>query len=1100
MLSPETEYYPLTHGQKGLWYTEQFYPGTAIGSIIASIRLRGDIDNDKLGKAINIFIEKNAGMRIRIVEVDGEPKQYVAEHWDHEWEILDFSDKGLKGFYTYVDDQIDIPFKLINSELFFYSLYKIGEQEGGIFVKTHHLISDAWTMTLMASEIVEYYTKLQMKEEITDNQYPSYIDFIKSEGIFESSLSYKSNMQFWSTMFENVPELATLKPRIAHSTSTKARRKEFIINQDLTNKINKYSDDYRYSGFILFLSALSIYLYRVIGKEDIIIGVPILLRPTLKEQTTTGMFIDTIPIRLNVDANLNFQEYLSAVSQEWKQAMKHRYPHDLLLQDVREKHNTKEILYDIVLSFQKAQFKIKQEYETRWFFNRNQTESLRINISDRENTGNLIIEMDYLLELFTEKEIESIQNHMLTVLKDAIENPEKKLFELEILTEEEKYQLLYKFNDTYSDYPRNKTIHQLFEEQVERTPDNIAVVFKEKKLTYIELNQKSNQLARLLREKGVGADVIVAIMVNRSLEMIIGILAILKAGGAYLPIDPDYPLERIEFMLNDSRANLLFTQKHITESVRFTGEVLLIDNVDLYSGNGSNLTNLNKPIDLAYVIYTSGSTGKPKGVMVEHFSVINRINWMQKKYPIGEDDTILQKTPFTFDVSVWELFWWGFTGARVNMLPPGGEKDSAVIVDAVHQQKITTMHFVPSMLRIFLDYLEDNPSLLKQSFLRRIFASGEVLTSNHVQRFNRILSQRGIVSLHNLYGPTEATVDVSYYDCPIDSSMIAVIPIGKPIDNIKLYILDSSMQLLPIGAVGELYISGDGIARGYLNRPELTVDKFISNPFIHGTRMYRTGDMARWLSTGQIEYLGRIDHQVKIRGNRIELGEVESQLLNHDKINQTVVIDRSDIDDTKYLCAYYIANHEISNTELRSHLGKTLPDYMIPSSFIRLENLPLSSNGKIDRKALPEPTGRINTGTEYVPPRNVIEKSLVEIWSELLGVDNIGVKDNFFALGGHSLKATSLAIKIKKNFSLEFSPRQVYKTPTIVDTLQLEGTKNRTKAKRKVYQRGGILFLACFRKREPARAPVKRKYELCTICTAATQSARLKTLEKGGSF
>ncbi|MBE0342322.1 amino acid adenylation domain-containing protein, partial [Paenibacillus sp. 28ISP30-2] len=560
-------------------------------------------------------------------------------------------------------------------------------------------------------------------------------------------------------------------------------------------------------------------------------------------------------------------------------------------------------------------------------------------------------------------------------------------------------------------------------------------------LNYGELNERANRPARTLRAEGVESDQPVGILVQRSLEMTAGIYAILKAGGAYVPIDPDYPADRIRFMLEDSEAKLVLTQSRLVEqaTLSFDGKVLVLDSEEIYHVDGSNLEPLAGPRNVAYVIYTSGSTGKPKGVMVEHHSVINRILWMHDRYGLSAGDTILQKTACTFDVSVWELFWWSMVGSKVSLLSVGGEKNPEDIIETIARDGVSTMHFVPAMLHTFLEYVEQQPLEVVQAklgTLRHVFASGEALPPQHVARFQRLLS--GIVGakLINLYGPTEATVDVSYFDCGPNEEY-SVIPIGKPIQNIRLYIVkEGTVQLQPIGVAGELCISGVGVARGYLNRPELTAEKFVSDPFAGGEagyeRMYRTGDLAKWMLDGNIEYLGRIDHQVKIRGYRIELGEVEAQLLKLEAVREAVVTAREDEQGQKQLCAYVVTHADIAANELRSALSQELPGYMVPSYFVQLEQLPLTPNGKVDRRALPQPEGSVDSGEDYVAARTDVERTLVSVWQSVLGIEHIGVLDNFFHLGGDSIKAIQVSSRLLQNgYKLEM--RELFQYPTIAE-------------------------------------------------------------------
>jgi amino acid adenylation domain-containing protein len=558
--------------------------------------------------------------------------------------------------------------------------------------------------------------------------------------------------------------------------------------------------------------------------------------------------------------------------------------------------------------------------------------------------------------------------------------------------------MINKFNLTGAEFPGDKTLHRLFEEQVEQTPGKPAAIFKKQTFTYRELNEKANQMARLLRRKSVEPDQTVAIIVERSLEMMVGLMAILKSGGAYLPISPDYPAKRINHLLLDSSTKILLTQGKFVDKIKanldMEIEVINLEAEENYRESPVNLPHINGPRNLAYVIYTSGSTGKPKGVMIEHRPVVNRLHWMQKKYPLNENDTILQKTPFFFDVSVWELFWWSMPGASVCFLLPGFEKFPQAIVETVETRHITTMHFVPSMMSAFLGYMENSGDIPRLASLKRVFCSGEALKPAHVERFNKTLYQQNGTRLINLYGPTEATVDVSYFDCPTDTdgTEIQCIPIGKPIDNIQLYIMDEDSREQPVGTEGELRIGGVGLARGYLNRPELTSEKFClrrpgalfektapgprKNFLLNGTDknhlpmqscshatmqyhslpphypIYLTGDRARWLEDGNIEFLGRMDFQVKIRGLRIELGEIEAVLSNHPAVQDCVVLVKETTETIINLVAYMVTKMEISEVELKKYMKSLLPDYMVPGEFVVLDALPLTPSGKVDRKKL----------------------------------------------------------------------------------------------------------------------------------------------------
>jgi len=516
------------------------------------------------------------------------------------------------------------------------------------------------------------------------------------------------------------------------------------------------------------------------------------------------------------------------------------------------------------------------------------------------------------------------------------------------------------FNRTETAFPDDVTLQELIEAQVARMPSAAAVFCDHDKtlggpsISYAQLNDRVNRLAHRLRSEGVRPGHIVGLMVERSFAMIIGILGIVKAGGAYLPLSPDNPPDRIDYMLRDGGVNVLLVHNQTAGRIAFPGQVLNLDSPEVYRGSTAHPSIVNKPDDLAYVIYTSGSTGKPKGVMIEHRSVVNRLHWMQRAYPLGEGDVILQKTPYAFDVSVWELFWWALQGAKMCFLVPGGERNPLAILEAIRKRRVSVMHFVPSMLSVFLEYLDGKPAevLAGLASVRRVFASGEALMSSHVRRFNDIWGGRTGARLINLYGPTEATVDVSYFDCPAHNDF-EIIPIGRPIDNTRFYVIKDGRQAA-VGEAGELCIAGIGLARGYVNNPALTDEKFTGNPVNPGERIYRTGDVARWLPDGNVEYLGREDHQVKIRGLRIELGEIENTIRGYPGVVDCVALVKRHSETVILLTAYVVWKAGQESDGLKQHLKKQLPDYMIPNRFETIDAIPLTPSGKADRKALPE--------------------------------------------------------------------------------------------------------------------------------------------------
>ncbi|HLP59598.1 MAG TPA: amino acid adenylation domain-containing protein, partial [Candidatus Deferrimicrobium sp.] len=783
------------------------------------------------------------------------------------------------------------------------------------------------------------------------------------------------------------------------------------------------------SGVTLYQFLLAIYnifLAKVSNREDIIIGTPVAGRRHADLEKIIGMFINTLALRNYPAGEKRFSDFLFEVKENSLKALENQdYPYEDIIEGTGIKRDTgRNPLFDAafsLLNFDNAPIEIPG-LKLSPAKHENKTAKFDLTLSAIEIENKLAFTFEYCTKLFKNETIERFIIYFKNIINTVIEHKDLRISEIEIIAAEEKNLILYNFNNTSAGYPHQETIHRLFTAQAEKTPDVMALVGADLRvcpnfpisLSYSKLNEQAGLVAGLLIAKGARGGDIVAVIMKRSIEMITGIYGILKAGCAYLPIDPDYPPERIDYMLKDSKARILhFEHLHFA--------YLNFDIVSNFDSSNS-----------AYIIYTSGSTGKPKGTVIEHHSVINRLHWMQKAYPLSAGDVILQKTPVVFDVSVWELFWWSFQGAGLYLLKPGEEKDPRAIAAAVERYRITTMHFVPSMLNAFLVYFEtgektaENIDKLKN--LKQVFSSGEALAVEHVERFYRLFKKETPPQLINLYGPTEATVDVSYYPCPAGVKLERV-PIGKPIANTQLYILNKEQRLQPVGISGELHIAGVGLARGYLNNPELTAEKFINKSFSGGPGgrlfkkaplVYKTGDLARRLDDGTIEFLGRIDHQVKIRGYRIELGEIENRLLEHPDIRETIVILKG------ALCAYFVSEKNLTAQQLREYLAHELPDYMVPSSFVQIEKMPLAPGGKIDSKALPEP-GIEMTGAA---PLDHVEEKLATIWSELLGIekDRVGANTNFFEIGGHSLKAALLAAGIHKELNVKVPLVEIFKT------------------------------------------------------------------------
>ncbi|WP_160114511.1 amino acid adenylation domain-containing protein, partial [Aquimarina sp. AU474] len=650
-----------------------------------------------------------------------------------------------------------------------------------------------------------------------------------------------------------------------------------------------------------------------------------------------------------------------------------------------------------------------------------------------EGDDGLLLNYVYATDLFDQDTIARFVTYFERIVDTVLSNPDILLSDIVLLDKKEEQLLLQTFNDTKVDYPRDKTIIDLFEAQVKINPNRVAVTYAEGSITYEKLRVKSNQIAAYLQnELDVKKGDLVGLLIDREADLIPLIFGIMKSGGVYLPLSIEQPLDRIRSIVSDSGLGVLIGhEKHIDTSV--LGEDITFLDID---GLDQKIANQDKEYlrdvsgsDLAYVIYTSGSTGQPKGVMIEHHSVVNQLQWAQDKYPLTIDDVLLQKTPLVFDVSIWELFRWSISGASLYLLPPEGEKDPRSIIDGIDTNGVTVIHFVPSMLSVFLSDLSTADMVRLQS-LRQVFSSGEALSIDHVYSFRDTLYAANNTALINLYGPTEATVHVSYYECDFKESDIRI-PIGKPIDNTSFYVIDRFGHLCPIGVIGELCIGGAGVSVGYLNNDSLTKEKFVDNPYHAGEKVYRTGDLCRWLADGSIDFLGRKDFQIKLRGYRIELGEIEYQVQRYEGVEEAVVILGGDSESDRYLASYYVSEEELLASDLRDHLVEVLPEYMIPTYYVHLESIPLTVNGKVAHKSLPVP--EISAGAAYEPASNEVEEKLVEIWGDILRLDSdvISVTRSFFELGGNSFKVNDLVNRLSSVFNVKVPLIEIFKRTTI---------------------------------------------------------------------
>lgn len=788
----ESNVYNLTNPQKSIWFTEQFYKGTPIENITGCVIVLEKLNLKALQKAINLFVKSNDSFRLKFTVKDDKPLQYLSSFSEFEIEnVMVNTDEDIKDIE---DKMSNTPFEVLDNLLFSFKTFTFPDGHGGFVITAHHLISDAWTAGLVVNEIMDYYEKI-INSQIIDNQNPSYLDYITSEQEYLNSEKFNKDKEFWNEIFKTVPEVATI-PSINvensnSSLSCKAKRKQFVIPKETMNLINEFCKQNKASAFNFFMAVLAIYLSRVSSLDDFTIGTPILNRGNFKEKQTTGMYISTIPFRISINHKIPFAEFLSNISADFSKIFRHqKYPYQYLLEDLRKKDSSIPNLYNILLSYQNVRSNKQTSdinYESSWVGNNFISDDIDIHLYDMNDTGDINIAYDYLISKYSIDDICSIHARFLYIINQVLENNDITLNEIEIVTPDEKKKILYDFNNTSADYPRDKTITQLFEEQVEKTPDNIAVVFENQKLTYRELNERANSLANYLRSQKIGRNDIVGIMVNRSLEMIISILAVLKSGACYIPIDPEYPQDRIAYMLNNSNTKLLLTFKRLENKVTFDNKLFVELDNELYNSNKDNLININEPDDLAYIIYTSGSTGKPKGVMLKHSNINNFIQGMCNVVDFNSRKTIVSVTTISFDIFVLESLLPLEKGLKIVIANENEQNDARLFNALCLKNNVNIIQTTPSRFQVLisnsneLNYLES---------ITDILVGGESFPKMLLEKLQQLTK----ANIYNVYGPTETTVWSTVKNLTDETS----ITIGKPISNTRCYILDNNKKLLPV--------------------------------------------------------------------------------------------------------------------------------------------------------------------------------------------------------------------------------------------------------------------------------------------------------------
>jgi len=1028
---------PLSHAQQRLWFLDRLAPGNSAYNIPAATRLKGPLHLAELRRSINEIVRRHEALRTTFVAEKGRPLQIIAPSLDLEQPLIDLSllpqDEREQEVTRLLTDGARTRFDLSTGPLLRMRIIRLEEEEHALLLIMHHIISDGWSIGILLREMGALYKAyIEGSESPLSDPVIQYADFAHWQRQMLEGGRLDEELTYWKQRLSPSPqmlELPTDRPRPAVQTNNGAV-KSFALSGTLKDELKTFSLDEGVTLFMTLLAAFKVLLHRYTGQTDITVGTPIAGRTNIESECLIGFFANTLVLRDDLAGNPSFRELLRRVRETTLGAYFNQdLPYERLVEELRIARDLRYTpLFQVMMAMQNSSVGALQlpGLSATPVDTPTGTAKFDLLLLCEETDASLNFALEYNVDLFDSSTILRFIRHWQELLGSLTTNADTRISDLPLMDEVERREALQTWNDTGGAYPGPHLIHEMFERQVEKAPHAVAIQLAQQHLTYGQLNTLSNQLARHLQSLGVGPEVFVAICMERSLEMIVAIIGVLKAGGAYVPLDPAYPPQRLSFIIEDTQAPVLLTQEDLRDRPSsHQAQIVLVDKHQelVAEHHAGNILGTALPCNLAYIIYTSGSTGRPKGVAIEHHSAVTFLNWARETFSAQQLDGVLAATSICFDLSVFELFTPLVSGGRVVLV-----EDALHLAALAAGADVKLINTVPSLITELLR-LGAIPASVQTVNL-----AGEALPQSLV---DRIFAQaESVEQVWNLYGPSE---DTTYSTgAMIKRGMRTDVSIGRPIAGTQAYLLGENMQPVVIGAAGELYLAGEGLARGYLSRPERTAELFRPNPFSakRGTRLYRTGDLARWKAGGSIEFLGRVDHQVKLRGFRIELGEIEAVLNRHEGIETAVVVARDDVGGGKRLVAYSVARNGGPPTqdELRIYLREKLPDYMIPSAFVTLAELPLTPNGKLDRRALPLPDEtRRDVTSAFVAARTATEESLTKIWSELLGLKQVGVYDNFFELGGHSLLATQVAARVAENFGIELPLRTFFEASTVAE-------------------------------------------------------------------
>ena len=1040
-VSRTSDTFPLSFAQQRLWFISQLQQDNASYNVSAGVRMEGPLSVAALERAFGEVLRRHESLRTVIRQVDGEPVQVITDPPVFRLPKFDLQMVPAAQRETEAQSLLTLdaqkPFNIEDASLFRATLLLLSPREHILLLTMHHIISDGMSRGVLVRELVQLYEVFANGRSSTLPELTiQYVDFAAWQREWLQGEVLDKQVSYWKEKLAGAPSLLELpadRPR-PPVQSFHGARQPVVIPQELTESLRELGESQNATLFMTLLAAFEVLLFRHTGQDDIVVGVPITGRNNPELANLIGFFINSLPVRTDLSGNPTFRELLGRVREAALGAYEHQdLPFEKLVEVSQPERDTSySPLFQIMCHLDNtgAPALALPGLRLTPLDADTGTSKFDLTLDLVESSTELKGWLEYSTELFDDVTIQRLSERFQILLKAAVAAPDTRIAALPLLSPVEENQLIVGLNQTAEVFPHAPCLHQIFEAQAEQTPAATAVRFEGQELTYAELNRRANQLAHRLRKLGVGWEVLVAICMEPSLDLPIALLAVLKAGGAYIPLDPADPRKRLSFILEETGAAVVLTQEGLADNQAFAGvQVIRLDHdVEVFATESTeNLRTQVTGENLCYVIYTSGSTGQPKAAMLHHRGVRNRLLWGITNYQLGQGDVVLHKTPLTFDVSVWEIFAPLLSGACLLIAKAGGHQDPVYQLELMAREKVTHVDYVPTMLEVLLELkgLDDCDSL------KIVTSAGEALTRGLRDRFYSQTKAK----LYNLYGSTEASLAVTYWVCPGEGKE-RLIPIGRPMNNARIYILDKHLQPVPIGVAGELHVGGVAPGRGYLKRPDLTADKFIPDALSEtgGERLYKTGDLARYRSDGAIEFLGRLDHQVKIQGRRLELVEVEASLCQHPAVREAVVLARKITAGNKSLVAYVVSKQEPLPTgdELRNYLRQKLPEYMVPAAYVVLTELPLLSNGKLNLRALPRPKKVLSQPEAvYMPPESDLEQTIASIWQQVFNIDRVSIHTNFFDLGGNSLLVTKVHSKLRAALNSDIQVIELFKHSTI---------------------------------------------------------------------